>query len=114
MTSKTLETRVACEAALRSKAATDANFRAELIRDPAAALGAALPDSMIFRVLEEVPGEVLLVLPAAVDQLSDRQLDAASGGYGPAAAAPPAGSFWASVLDRFRTPGMPAVIGMLK
>lgn len=105
-----LETRLACETALRGKAALDSAFRAELIRDPAAALGAALPEGLTFRVIEEAPGEVLLVLPAADGQLSDRQLDAASGGAGTTASS----SFWDTLMNQIRTPGMPILGGILR
>ena len=111
MTMSILETRFACEAALRGRATADAAFRASLISDPAAALGGALPEGLTIRVLEEAPGEVLLVLPAVSDQLSDMQLDAGSGG---ADGAPRAGSFWDTLLNQIRTPGMPALVGSLK
>ncbi|WP_122519971.1 NHLP leader peptide family RiPP precursor [Pannonibacter phragmitetus] len=80
-----LPARLACEALLREKAAGDAEFRARLISNPAEAIGEAFgqapKDDLTFRVIEEEPGEVVLVLPPLPDELSDAQLAAASGGY---------------------------------
>ncbi|CUB00272.1 hypothetical protein [Pannonibacter indicus] len=80
-----LPARLACEALLREKAASDAEFRARLVSNPAEAIGEAFGQApkgdLTFRVIEEVPGEVVLVLPPLPGELSDAQLAAASGGY---------------------------------
>jgi hypothetical protein len=72
---------------LVERAEADAEFRAQLLgADPspaiAAELGIELPADLIVRVVEETPGEVVLVLPAAVasDELSDAQLAGVAGG----------------------------------
>ncbi|SUB00854.1 NHLP leader peptide domain [Pannonibacter phragmitetus] len=81
----TIPARLACEALLREKAAGDAEFRARLVSNPAEAVaesfGQAPKDNLTFRVIEEAPGEVVLVLPPLPGELSDAQLAAASGGY---------------------------------
>lgn len=80
-----LPARLACEALLREKAASDAEFRARLVSNPAEAVsevfGQAPKDDLTFRIIEEAPGEAVLVLPPLPGELSDRELAAASGGY---------------------------------
>lgn len=80
-----LPARLACEAFLREKAAGDAEFRARLVSNPAEAVGETFGQApkgdLTFRVIEEEPGEVVLVLPPLPGELSDAQLAAASGGY---------------------------------
>lgn len=75
------------EAAMVQKAETDADYRALLLADPEAALTSLLGrESPIrdlkIRVIEEQPGEAVVVLPAAIksDELPDELLDLASGG----------------------------------
>ncbi|WP_019644313.1 hypothetical protein [Novispirillum itersonii] len=74
------------ESAMVKKAETDPAFRAQLLADPDAALTALLeresPLKLKLRVIEEQPGEAVIVLPAAVntDELPDELLDLASGG----------------------------------
>ncbi|MFN4011461.1 MAG: hypothetical protein ACK4K8_16035 [Pannonibacter sp.] len=72
------------EDVIRTLAETDAAFRARLIADPRGAIAElfrAEPKSgLTFTVVEEQPGEVVLVLPAAQDELSLAELDQASGG----------------------------------
>lgn len=73
------------------RANTDPEFRKRLIEDPNAALqeqiGVPLPATVTIRVVEEQPGEVVLVLPAqgtaSGTQLSDADLEAAAGGSDP-------------------------------
>lgn len=85
MSTDLLPARLACEALLREKAAADAEFRARLVSNPAEAVGEAFgqgpKDDLTFRVIEEGPGEVVLVLPPLPGELSDVQLASASGGY---------------------------------
>jgi hypothetical protein len=80
-----LPARLACEALLREKAASDAEFRAKLVSNPAEAIsevfGQAPKDDLTFRIIEEAPGEAVLVLPPLPGELSDRELATASGGY---------------------------------
>ena len=74
------------EAALVQKALEDADFRARLVRDPQSALKELLGFNPIpnytIRVIEEQPGEVVLVLPRPleIDELPDELLDLAAGG----------------------------------
>lgn len=74
------------ERALVARASDDTEFRALLVREPRAALKQLLGVDPIpgfrIRVIEEVPGEVTLVLPRdiAADELPDELLDLASGG----------------------------------
>ncbi|GAB3121561.1 NHLP leader peptide family RiPP precursor [Novispirillum itersonii] len=74
------------ESALVQKAGTDPEFRAQLLADPDAALTALLgrqsPLDLKLRVIEEQPGEAVVVLPSAIntEELPDELLDLASGG----------------------------------
>ncbi|MGC2856246.1 NHLP leader peptide family natural product precursor [Novispirillum sp. DQ9] len=74
------------QAALVKKAEDDADFRALLVSDPRAALTSLLGTNPVphlkLSVIEEKPGEVVIVLPAPieVDELPDDVLDLASGG----------------------------------
>lgn len=74
------------EADLRSKAGSDAAFRSALMSDPHAVLvdmlGTDPVPGLEIRVLEEAPGEIVLVLPRQIDagELPDELLDYASGG----------------------------------
>lgn len=78
--------RALLEAELRSKAQSDAAFRAALVSDPHAALvdllGTDPVPNLSIRVLEEPAGEIVLVLPRRIeaDELPDELLDIASGG----------------------------------
>ncbi|TDT89536.1 MULTISPECIES: hypothetical protein [Azorhizobium] len=79
----------AIERSLISAARQDADFRALLLRDPRAALVALLGvdpiPSYTIRVVEEQPGEVVLVLPrdVSLDELPDDLLDGVVGGTSP-------------------------------
>jgi hypothetical protein len=70
------------------RALADAEFRAQLVADPGAAivaeLGIELPAGLTVRVVEETASEVVLVLPAANggQTLSEQDLAAAAGGEG--------------------------------
>ncbi|CUB00671.1 NHLP leader peptide family RiPP precursor [Pannonibacter indicus] len=74
------------ERALIEQAQSDEAFRKLLLQDPRAALKQLIGVDPIpgfkIRVLEEVPGEVVLVLPRAIaqDELPDEMLDYAAGG----------------------------------
>ncbi|MGY4749283.1 NHLP leader peptide family RiPP precursor [Pannonibacter sp. Q-1] len=85
MSVKPVSNRIELEAAIQSKAAEDAAFRAALTANPAAALeaafGLAVQPGISIRVIEEKPGEVALVLPAGAGELSGKDLEAVSGGY---------------------------------
>lgn len=83
------------------KAQADSEFRARLLADPNAALEEVLgqknPTQLKVRVIEEQPGEAVIVLPRAdTDELPDELLDLAAGGtsfsafilYGPNDAPP--------------------------
>ena len=65
------------------KATDDADFRARLLRDPKAAIGAELqvsiPNTMTIEVHEEGPQTAHLVLPPA-SRLSEADMRAAAGG----------------------------------
>jgi hypothetical protein len=66
----------------------DPDFRARLLENPQEAigeeLGTAISSSATFRVIEEQPGEVVLVLPARPMEsggaLSDEELEQVAGG----------------------------------
>jgi hypothetical protein len=73
------------------RAGTDPAFRAQLIQNPRdainAQLGISLPDGVAVRVIEEQPGEVVLVLPnqtmGSGTRLSGEDLENVAGGcYG--------------------------------
>ena len=74
------------EKALIEKAMADSAFRKELKANPHAALKALLGTdpipAMKITVVEEAPGEAVLVLPRSIaqDELPDELLDFASGG----------------------------------
>lgn len=76
------------EAAVIEKAMADAAFRRQLVDAPHQAirglLGVDPVPGMTIRVIEEVPGEVVLVLPRVIteDELPDELLDLAAGGSG--------------------------------
>ncbi len=82
-----MPSRLEMERAIRDRAQTDPTFRAELMRDPQAAVSAALgfeiPDSLSVRVEEESASEVVLVVPgqrAGRDDVADEELEASVGG----------------------------------
>jgi hypothetical protein len=70
------------------RAETDPVFHAHLLQDPKAAIeeqfGIPLPADIRIRVVEEQPGEVVLVLPAqstgSGEQLSEADLEQVAGG----------------------------------
>lgn len=77
------------ERVIQDRAAADPVFRAALVADPLAAIAEAfrlapLP-GLKLKVIEEQPGEVVLVLPRAgameADELSEAELAQASGGF---------------------------------
>ncbi len=80
------EIRRQAEKALIARAQEDASFRALLKDNPHAALkemlGVDPVPSLKINVVEEKPGEITIVLPAAIDEseLPDELLDLASGG----------------------------------
>lgn len=84
MTEQTSWNRADVEEVIRTQAETDAAFRARLIEDPRGAIAelfhAEPKAGLAFTIVEEQPGEVVLVLPAAKDELSVAELDQASGG----------------------------------
>ncbi|WP_439529201.1 hypothetical protein [Pannonibacter sp.] len=75
------------ERVIQDRAAVDPGFRAALVADPLAAIAEAFrlapAPGLKLRVVEEQPGEVVLVLPretAEADELSEAELAQASGG----------------------------------
>lgn len=83
MENDTLHLRAALEHAIRTKASTDAAFRAQLNDDPAKALKSAfdldLPDGFTVRVVTETAGEMVLALPSPIGELNEAELDTVSG-----------------------------------
>ena len=70
-------------ASIRDRAASDPDFRSQLLADPSAAvsevLGMTLPTAVRISVHEESPADIHLVIPAAT-HLSDQDLDLVAGG----------------------------------
>jgi hypothetical protein len=79
--------------ALLSRSATDMDFRRKLIADPRAAVAemgnksvSEVPESFNVKFVENAPGTTTIVLPAFADaetELSERDLEAVSGGSTP-------------------------------
>lgn len=77
------------ERVIQDRAAVDPVFRAALVADPLAAIAEAFRlapmPGLKLRVIEEQPGEVVLVLPRTgameADELSEAELARASGGF---------------------------------
>mgnify|MGYP001814307662 CR=1 FL=1 len=83
------------EAMLRERAQREPEFRARLLEDPkgavADALGLEFPEQLSVRVVEEQPGEVVVVVPPAPEsgaELTDAELEQAAGGWDPSTTAP--------------------------
>ena len=72
------------EAHLKSRAASDPEFRKALVSDPRATLaketGLELPREMKVQVIEESSDSMCLVLPPAAGELSDMELESVAGG----------------------------------
>ena len=73
------------------RARTDPEFKKALLADARTALqntyGMEIPADLEIQVLEETPSRFYLVLPAALDELTDEQLAAVAGGVGSQTAA---------------------------
>ena len=73
------------EAQLIARAWQDDGFKQRLLTDPKAAVAEAVgidvPSGIEIRVVEETPNTLYLVIPQNQTELSDEQLDAASGGF---------------------------------
>ena len=89
---------------LQLKAATDPEFRARLLADPAgelAKIGVELPDGMAVRVIESTPEEIVMSIPAAVPEGTevdeDALADAAAGTHPLLVALPIAAGMWSFV-----------------
>jgi|Tabmets5t2r1_1033131.scaffolds.fasta_scaffold00319_4 hypothetical protein len=84
MTDATAPTRRELEEKLVSRAWADDAFRERLKADPRAAVadetGINIPESVTIEVLEETPEKGYLVIPLNRAEMSDEELDAASGG----------------------------------
>lgn len=81
---------------IAQRAATDDAFKLLLLADPAAVLraeGLDLPEAMRVVILQDTSEVCHLVLPPLADELSDAQLEAASGGLRP----------YMAKIDRFAT-----------
>ena len=72
------------EAKLVARAWADESFRERLKTDPHAAVadetGIEIPEGIQIEVLEETPEKAYLVIPVNRVEISEEQLDAASGG----------------------------------
>ena len=88
------------EAQLKSRAASDPEFRKALISDPRGTLaketGLELPREMKVQVIEESSDSMCLVLPPPAGELSDMELETVAGGsgkrqQGPGGMRPPGG-----------------------
>ena len=84
MTQPNLASRKELEAQLIARAWQDDGFKQRLLTDPKAAVSEAVgidvPSGIEIRVVEETPNTLYLVIPQNQTELSDEQLDAASGG----------------------------------
>ena len=85
MSEAAASTRRDLEAKLVARAWADEGFRERLRTDPHAAVaeetGIEVPGSIQLEVLEETPEKAYLVIPVNRVEISEEQLDAASGGY---------------------------------
>ena len=79
--------RPSVEARLRERAQREPEFRARLLADPTAtvaeAFGVDIPAQLRVRVVEEQPGEVVVVLPPHPTgnlELTDQELESVAGG----------------------------------
>lgn len=74
---------------LQLKSATDAQFRAELLADPARAfaeMGVELPEGVAVRIVESTPEEIVLTIPPVLPEDAEVDEDAlasVSGGSTP-------------------------------
>lgn len=70
------------EEILVKKAAENSDFKAQLLRDPKAAIekatGQSFPAKLEIKAVEETPSKIYIRIPS--DELSDDDLDSASGG----------------------------------
>ena len=79
--------RYTMESQLREQAQRDPEFRARLLENPQATVGDHLGidvDDVTIRVIEEQPGEVVIVLPPTPvesTELTDAELSTAAGGW---------------------------------
>jgi hypothetical protein len=84
MSDATIPTRRELEERLVARAQADDGFRERLKADPRAVVsdeaGITVPESVTIEVLEETPEKGYLVIPVNRAELSDEELDAASGG----------------------------------
>jgi hypothetical protein len=77
------------QTALVARTLKDESFRKELLANPKAVvekemgklkIGAKLPAALEIKVLEQPANTLYLVLPTAIEELSDEALDAVAGG----------------------------------
>ena len=76
-------TRQEFEKQIIQKAQSDKDFRKALVNNPKVTLGqlgVQVPEEVEIKVVEESAKLVYLVLPCSLDELTDEQLDAVSGG----------------------------------
>ena len=103
--SDSYENRGDVERDIRTKAASDSEFRQQLLGDPKGTLGSLLgksvPDGLDVKVAVEGENELCIAIPPALSAedaagLSADDLDNVAGGATPAAAATVAASVWTS------------------
>jgi hypothetical protein len=74
------------EKELVRRARADADFKQQLLADPKAAIqrtyGMEIPPDVQVEVLQETASKFYVVLPPAIDELTDEQLAAVAGGVG--------------------------------
>ena len=86
------KTRQSIEQEIRVKSLKDAEFRQQLLANPKsaieAAMGVNIPENLEIKVMEESANHLILTIPPelsdSANELSDKQLEAITGGATPA------------------------------
>lgn len=80
-----METPAELEARIKARAASDQDFRSQLMSDARGAIengfGVTVPEQFTIRVHEETATEFHLVVPAADARLTDEELAEVAGGW---------------------------------